>query len=172
MLQEGDNLSIVAPSCASLEWCDDIARNDPSRLGFDEEGSPLRLRRANLDWDLESEIAPRALSVASSSLTREVEMKFAPKSSRDLMVMACEMFQPYSPPFRVVHEPDSTLKQVVVSGHPNNLSQTSSEKSRRPECSRIYRVDCWSLHAHSSLPQVLTAQRNHMENDRKSEHFS
>lgn len=118
VLQESDNMSIVAPSCASLEWCDDIDRNGPSRIGFDEEGSsPQRLRRANLDWDLESEVAvQRALSIASSSVTREIEPKFAPKMSRDLMVMACEIFQPYSPPFRdlqtIYHK--RRLKRVAV----------------------------------------------------------
>ncbi|CAI2355270.1 unnamed protein product [Caenorhabditis sp. 36 PRJEB53466] len=128
VLQEADNVSIVAPSCASLEWCDDIARNAPSRLGFDDEGSPQRLRRANLDWDLESDIvAPRALSVASSSITREVEAKFAPKSSRDLMVMACEMFQPYSPPFRdlqtVYHK--RRLKRVAVPNLPESAADST-----------------------------------------------
>lgn len=124
VLREADNMSIVAPSCASLEWCDDIDRNAASRLGFDQEGSPLRLRRANLDWDLESEVAPRALSVASSSVTREIEPRFAPKSSRDLMVMACEMFQPYSPPFRdlqtIYHK--RRLKRIAV---PNNADSES-----------------------------------------------
>ncbi|EFO87771.1 hypothetical protein CRE_05665 [Caenorhabditis remanei] len=127
VLREVDNMSIVAPSCASLEWCDDIDRNASSRLGFEEEeeGSPLKLRRANLDWDLESEsaVAPRALSVASSSVTREIEPKFAPKSSRDLMVMACEMFQPYSPPFRdlqtIYHK--RRLKRVAIP----NLSESA-----------------------------------------------
>lgn len=124
VLREADNISIVAPSCASLEWCDDIDRNAASRLGFDEEGSPLRLKRANLEWDLESEVAPRAMSVASSSVTREIEPKFAPKSSRDLMVMACEMFQPYSPPFRdlqtIYHK--RRLKRIAI---PNVLESNT-----------------------------------------------
>lgn len=123
VLREADNMSIVAPSCASLEWCDDIDRNAQGRLGFDEEGSPMKLRRANLDWDLESEVAaPRTLSVASSSVTREIEPKFAPKSSRDLMVMACEMFQPYSPPFRdlqtIYHK--RRLKRVAIPNIPES----------------------------------------------------
>uniref|UniRef100_A0A1I7T2Q7 DUF1685 family protein n=2 Tax=Caenorhabditis tropicalis TaxID=1561998 RepID=A0A1I7T2Q7_9PELO len=122
VLREADTMSIVAPSCASLEWCDDLDRNVASRLGFDESSSPQRLRRANLDWDMESEVVGRTLSTVSSSLTREIEPKFAPKSSRDLMVMACEMFQPYSPPFRdlqtIYHK--RRLKRVAVPNLPES----------------------------------------------------
>ncbi|CAP30552.4 LOW QUALITY PROTEIN: Protein CBG11409 [Caenorhabditis briggsae] len=124
VLRETDNMSIAASSCASLEWCDDIDRNAASRIGFDEEkSSPLRLKRANLDWDLKSEVVPRALSVTSSSVvTREIEPKFAPKSSRDLMVMACEMFQPYSPPFRdlqtIYHR--RRLKRIAIPSLPES----------------------------------------------------
>ncbi|EGT32074.1 hypothetical protein CAEBREN_12735 [Caenorhabditis brenneri] len=123
VLREADTMSIVAPSCASLEWCDDIDRNEHSRLGFNEEGSPLKLRRANLDWDLESEVPH---SIASSSMTREIEPKFAPKCSRDLMVMACEMFQPYSPPFRdlqtIYHK--RRLKRVAVPNLPAESTES------------------------------------------------
>uniref|UniRef100_A0A8R1I328 Uncharacterized protein n=1 Tax=Caenorhabditis japonica TaxID=281687 RepID=A0A8R1I328_CAEJA len=127
VLQESDAMSLNAPSCASLEWCDDIARNAPSRLGFDQDGSPIRTRRANLDWDLESEVEQAPLSIASSSLIREVEAKFAPKSSRDMMVMACEMFQPYSPPFAdlqtIYHK--RRLKRVAVPSLPDRRPEST-----------------------------------------------
>ncbi|CAB3398817.1 unnamed protein product [Caenorhabditis bovis] len=100
VLEEADSSSIVAPSCASLEWCDDIARFAFSRVMQSETGgSPLR--RANLDWDMESEMMDAVPSVSSSCI-RDVNATYAPKSSRDLMVMACEMFPPYSPPFKAI----------------------------------------------------------------------
>lgn len=154
VLREADTMSIVAPSCASLEWCDDIDRNEPSRLGFNEEGSPLKLRRANLDWDLESEVAPqRALSIASSSVTREIEPRFAPTSSRDLMVMACEMFQPYSPPFRLLQDLQTIyhkrrLKRVAVPNLPAESTESCVSLFMRSalyhKCS-LLRDATWSM---------------------------
>ncbi|CAI5452690.1 unnamed protein product [Caenorhabditis angaria] len=107
-LMEGDNLSIIAPSCASLEWCDDLDRQNH-----------------RLDWDYEEEeVEEEEYRVASSSLI-EINSQYAPKSSRDLMVMACEMFQPYSPPFKQIQNlyHKHRLKRIGLI-NPSNSSES------------------------------------------------
>ncbi|KAJ1345847.1 hypothetical protein KIN20_000470 [Parelaphostrongylus tenuis] len=81
-LRESDSTSQM-----SLEWCDEGLRRRASISGDD-----AHFKAGCLDWDYESNRGS-AEPFAVSTLHR-------PKDSRDLMLFACEKFQPYSLHFK------------------------------------------------------------------------
>ncbi|RCN52867.1 hypothetical protein ANCCAN_00862 [Ancylostoma caninum] len=99
-LQESDSISQM-----SLEWCDDGLRERDAVA--DTEG---RCVGGGLDWDYES--SRGSVAGSSKSPPFSVCILHRPKESRDLMVYACEKFQPYSPQFKVINTYSHRLKNV------------------------------------------------------------
>ncbi|KJH45959.1 hypothetical protein DICVIV_07999 [Dictyocaulus viviparus] len=87
-LRESDSSSHM-----SLEWCDEGLRQRESILEIDS-----RFMFGNVDIDCDSNRG--SIAKSSKSPPSNICMLYRPKDSRDLMVYACEKFQPYSPQFR------------------------------------------------------------------------
>ncbi|ETN71003.1 hypothetical protein NECAME_14389 [Necator americanus] len=111
-LRESDAISLV-----SLEWCDDglrlilfkkIGTNACTRVYFRERDGVAN----GVGGDLNTDFASSRESVAGSSKSPPFSVctLHRPKDSRDLMVYACEKFQPYSPQFKVSH----WLRQKII----------------------------------------------------------
>ncbi|CAI4223454.1 unnamed protein product [Auanema sp. JU1783] len=93
-LREADNISI-AQTDVSMEWYEDegLRCNNPTEF-------ETKLQIEGLDWEMDSNTPvhrakDRAMCISSV---------YRPKSFRDLMVIACQQFQPYSPQFKILHE--------------------------------------------------------------------
>ncbi|PAV70799.1 hypothetical protein WR25_05418 [Diploscapter pachys] len=108
-LYEND-ASSIAPSEMSLEWFDDglrsqdllLSENAPS--GSKDDG---KVQVEGLDWDLEersqkSERSNKSAISFGSNQIISISPLHKPIESRDLMVLACELFQPYSKHFKML----------------------------------------------------------------------
>ncbi|CAJ0588042.1 unnamed protein product [Cylicocyclus nassatus] len=131
-LQESDSVSLM-----SLEWCDEVLR--------DEDCNEERLR-GDCEWGLEMSES----GAGSSKLSPFVpSIMHRPKDSRDLMVYACEKFQPYSPQFK-------RIQQLYHRGH---LRRIGPSPRTADETLQLF-VSCALYHGQSILHNSsLAAER-------------
>ncbi|KAK6757842.1 hypothetical protein RB195_015579 [Necator americanus] len=129
-LRESDAISLV-----SLEWCDDGLRE---RDGV-----------ANgVGGDLNTDFASSRESVAGSSKSPPFSVctLHRPKDSRDLMVYACEKFQPYSPQF----------KKIQHLYHRRRLRRIGPSPRTADETLRLF-MSCALYHGYNILQKPSSA---------------
>ncbi|EYC29676.1 hypothetical protein Y032_0006g3117 [Ancylostoma ceylanicum] len=139
-LRESDSTSQM-----SLEWCDEGLRERDAVVNA--EG---RFVVGGLDWDYESNRG----SVAGSSKSPPFSIctLHRPKESRDLMVYACEKFQPYSPQF----------KEIQHLYHRRRLRRIGPSPRTADETLQLF-ISCALYHGHNIIQKSPAAIKKKFE---------